>query len=459
MTAKKIIKRSFLLLIAAAVILATVYAWPRLPIISGFGAKNLCSCVFVSGRSEADVLNEELADKPLSIGSYSVDYKDSSVTGTVFGVAKQKAIYRKGLGCTLVNDYTEEQLRSQVFGLAAPPANDAPQTKWPDGDLIDDSLPLGINKEKLDKAVALPFAEPNAETKIHTHAALVVYKGQVVAEKYAADCTKDTRLLGWSMGKSFTSALIGILVKQGKLEVSMPAPVEEWKALNDPRHAITLENLLQQSSGLDFLEDYSKPSGATNMLFKKGDMGAYAADFPLKYLPGSMFYYSSGNSNILSRIVRKTVGEKDYESFPSKELFYKIGIRDFVFEPDASGTFVGSSYPFATARDYARFGLLYLNDGVWNGERILPEGWVKETTTAAPANNEKEYGYQFWLNGMNLATGKRIYPNVPADMFYADGYNGQRIYIIPSKQLVLVRLGLHKFDENAFLEAVLASVE
>ena len=135
-------------------------------------------------------------------------------------------------------------------------------------------------------------------------------------------------------------------------------------------------------------------------------------------------------------------------------------MNDFIFEPDASGTFVGSSYPFGTARDYARFGLLYLNDGVWNGERILPEGWVRQTTTPAAANNEKEYGFQFWLNGISAENPQQhIYPNVPADMFYADGYNGQRIYIIPSRQLVVVRLGLHKFDENKFLEAVLDAVE
>ncbi|MBL7762007.1 MAG: serine hydrolase, partial [Chitinophagaceae bacterium] len=309
-------------------------------------------------------------------------------------------------------------------------------------------------------AIELPFAEPDAEARIHTQAALVVYKGQIVAEKYAPGFNKDTRLIGWSMGKSITSALIGILVKQGKLDISKPAPVAEWKNDNDPRHAITLQNLLQQTTGLDFEENYSKPSGATNMLFKRGDMAAYAANSPLKHKPGSTFYYSSGNSNILARIVRTTVGEKDYESFLFNELFYKIGMNDFIFEPDASGTFVGSSYPFGTARDYARFGLLYLNDGVWNGERILPEGWVKQTTTPAVANNEKEYGFQFWLNGISAENPQQhIYPNVHADMFYADGYNGQRIYIIPSRQLVVVRLGLHKFDENKFLEAVLDAVE
>ena len=460
MKIKKAIKRSTGIVLLAVLGIVIYIAWGSLPIISGFGAKGLCSCVFISGRTEEDVKKEELADKPLNFGTYTIDYNDSSVTGKVFGFAKQKAIYRKGLGCTLVNDYSEAAIRSQHFDLALPPAINPSQTKWPDGDLLVDSLPPGIAPDKIKKAVELPFAEPDAEARIHTQAVLVVYKGQIVAEKYAAGYNKDTRLLGWSMGKSITSALIGILVKQGKLDISKPAPVDEWKDANDPRHAITLENLLQQTSGLDFEENYSKPSGATNMLFKKGNMGAYAAKSSLKHKPGSAFYYSSGNSNILARIVRTTVGEKDYESFPFNELFYKIGMNDFIFEPDASGTFVGSSYPFGSARDYARFGLLYLNDGVWNGERILPEGWVKQTVTPAPANKEKEYGFQFWLNGMSRENPQQhIYPNVSADMYYADGYNGQRIYIIPSKQLVVVRLGLHKFDENKFLEAVAGSVE
>lgn len=460
MKTKKVIKRSAAIVLLAVLGIVVYIAWGSLPIISGFGAKGLCSCVFISGRTEDDVKKEELADKPLNFGTYTVDYTDSSVTGKVFGFAKQKAIYRKGLGCTLVNDYSEAAIRSQQFDLASPPATNPSQTKWPDGDLLPDSLPPGIAVDKIRAAIELPFAEPDAEARIHTQAALVVYKGQIVAEKYAPGFNKDTRLIGWSMGKSITSALIGILVKQGKLDISKPAPVAEWKNENDPLHAITLQNLLQQTTGLDFEENYSKPSGATNMLFKRGDMAAYAANSPLKHKPGSTFYYSSGNSNILARIVRTTVGEKDYESFLFNELFYKIGMNDFIFEPDASGTFVGSSYPFGTARDYARFGLLYLNDGVWNGERILPEGWVKQTTTPAAANNEKEYGFQFWLNGISAENPQQhIYPNVPADMFYADGYNGQRIYIIPSRQLVVVRLGLHKFDENKFLEAVLDAVE
>ena len=192
------------------------------------------------------------------------------------------------------------------------------------------------------------------------------------------------------------------------------------------------------------------------MLFNKADMAGYTASLPLKVAPGSEFYYSSGNSNILSGIVRSIVGEKNYHAFPYTHLFYKIGMYHTLLEPDASGTFVGSSFVQASARDYARFGLLYLNDGVVNGERILPEGWVKRTITPVPVNKLKNYGYQFWLNGLDPADlSKREFPSAPPDLFYADGFGGQRIYIIPSLQLVVVRMGLNKFDENQFLKKLL----
>lgn len=262
--------------------------------------------------------------------------------------------------------------------------------------------------------------------------------------------------LGWSMAKSITSALIGILVKEGRVNIKQPAPVAEWSDEKDPRHAITTENLLQQTSGLDFKEVYHRYSNANNMLFNKADMAAYTASQPLKVKPGSDFYYSSGNSNILSRIIRTTVGEKNYHAFPYSALFHKIGMHHTLLEPDASGTYVGSSFIYASARDYARFGLLYLNDGVFNGQRILPEGWVKKTIAPVAANEQKNYGYQFWLNGIDENDpAKKEFPEAPADLFYADGYGGQRIYIIPSRQLVIVRLGLNKFDEHGFLKILL----
>jgi CubicO group peptidase (beta-lactamase class C family) len=436
------------------------YAWVSFPIISGFDAKEMCSCAFVSGRDKKGIDTSEFADFPLSLAVNEVNFSDSSVTSSVWGMAKKKAIYRKGAGCTLINDATESEVRAQVFSV--PPRLKGSDTcQWPYGDRTSGIIPSAINGARLKAAVDNAFTEPYAGKKQRTRAVVVIYNGQLVAEKYAPGFSKDTRMYGWSMAKSFTGALIGTLVKQGRLTVTQPAPVPEWSDPKDPRHAITVEDLLQQASGLDFTEDYSKASDVTNMLYKKGDMAGFAAAHPLAHNPGTLFSYSSGNSNILSRIIRQTVGEKEYRAYPATALFYKTGMYNTLFEPDASGTFVGSSYINATARDFARFGLLYYNDGVWNGERILPEGWVTQTVTAPEANKLKNYGYQFWLNGISKTDpSKTMYPGIPGDMYYCDGYAGQFIFIIPSRKLVIVRLGLtldRSFNEVQFLKSILES--
>jgi CubicO group peptidase (beta-lactamase class C family) len=459
---KKIILRSLLLIIIFAVAWSIHYAWVSFPIISGFDAKQVCSCVFVAHMNKQQIDTNEMAEFPFSLAKYTIDMNDSSVTATVWGMAKRKAIYRKNVGCTLINDITEQQLRAQVFSIPSLPVLNTDTIPFPFGDKVDDSIASNIDVKKLNNAVNNAFTEPYPGKKQRTRAVIVVYDGKLVAEKYALGFNKDTKFYGWSMAKSFGSALIATLVKQGKLNVKEPAPVPEWSNVNDPRHSITIENLLQQTSGLDFKEDYSKASDVTNMLYKEGDMAAFAAGHSLAYTPGTVFNYSSGNSNILARIIRQTVGEKDYAAYPYTALFYKLGMYHTLLEPDASGTYVNSSYISATARDFARFGLLYFNNGIWNGERILPEGWVKETATAPASNKNKNYGYQFWLNGTDADSLRRIYPDVPADMFYCDGYAYQFIYIIPSKKLVIVRLGLtldKSFDENAFIKSIIDAIK
>jgi CubicO group peptidase (beta-lactamase class C family) len=217
--------------------------------------------------------------------------------------------------------------------------------------------------------------------------------------------------------------------------------------------------LLQQTTGLKFEEVYSKSSHATRMLCQHGDMGAYAASLPLEHPIGSRFHYSSGNSNILSRIIRQTIGDSNYHAFPYEQLFYKIGMYSVVLEPDASGTFVGSSFCFATARDWARFGLLYLNNGLFDGQQILSAEWVKQSVTPSSAAGQGEYGFQWWLNrGARGRPENRLFPTLPEDMFFADGFEGQNIFVIPSKKLVVVRLGLTRkkqYGEVQFLEELI----
>ncbi|MDB5248591.1 MAG: serine hydrolase [Segetibacter sp.] len=446
-------------IIVLVLVAAAIYLWKALPIISGYGAKILCSGVFVCGRKPEDIIKNELRFFPIRLGRYSVDINDQSATGSVFGLAKKKAVYRKGLGATLLNGIDEEEFRKQEFNLPVAPSICQDAIEWPIGNRLKNTIAPTVNQQQLNCVLDQVFDDPKS-AKNGTRAVIVLYNGEIVAERYAAGFSKDSRLAGWSMAKSVTSALIGILVKQNKLNINAAALVEEWQ--NDERKNITIGNLLHMSSGQRWWEYYAAPSDATHMLYDEQSMSSFAKSKPFKYKPETIFNYSSGSTNILSSIIRNAVGDRDYYRFPYEQLFYKIGMLNTLMEVDTRGTFASSSYCFSTARDWARFGLLYLNDGVWNGERILPEGWVKFTTTATPAKstpNEGKYGAHWWLNeGKSTDPSTRKYPHVPEDCFRCQGYEGQYIWVIPSRKLVIVRLALEKgncLDPDVFLPALI----
>lgn len=456
----KLLKRIVLILLLGGLLYGIRYAWVSFPVMSGFTAKNMCSCVFVAGREPASVAAEELGSFPLSLAKYTIDKNDRSVTATVFGMAKKKAIYREGLGCTLVNELSEEAIRSQATPAVLKSPRQMDSAQWPLGNKAATYIPASIDFARLSKLCKQEVNKTNEKRQHEARALLVVYDGRLISEHYAPGFSKDSRMLGWSMAKSITSAMIGLLVKEGRLDITQPAPVPEWADKKDKRHAITIENLLQQTSGLRFEENYNKSSNATIMLFKKADMGGYAASRSLQDSPGTKFYYSSGNSNILSRIIRQAVGDKNYHSFIYDSLFYKLGMYNTVIEPDAGGTMVGSSYVFATAQDWARFGLFYYNKGVVNGKKLFTDDWVSKTVAPSSADKLQQYGYQFWLNGVNKEIpSQRKFSAAPADMYYADGYAGQYVFIIPSKKLVIVRLGFKNFDENELLRKILQCVK
>jgi CubicO group peptidase (beta-lactamase class C family) len=460
MKPKKIIVRSLGILLIAAVGLLIYYCWISFPLMAGYGAKVMCSAVFDGGRNERQVRDQDLSAYMMRMADFHINYIDSSVTGSIFGFGKRKAIYRKGLGATLISELSEMNIRSQQCKLPSKPVSNTDTIPWPMGDKLCETFPVAIDSLKLQSAVKKVFVEEDTILPVRTRAVIVVYDGQLIAEHYADGFSAKTKLAGWSMTKTVTGALIGILIKQGKLLIRAPAPVPEWQSAGDPRHAITIENLLQQRSGLEFDEIYYRASDATNMLFQKSDMAAFTASHPLKFQPGSVFHYSSGNSNILSRIIRQTVGDSLYVGFPYKELFYKLGMYSAVLEPDPSGTFVGSSYMYANARDWARLGLLFLDDGIVNKERILPKDWVAKSTMPV-FSDKRGYGYQIWLNTGSDSFVKH-YPSAPADMFYADGFESQLIFVIPSKKLVIVRLGLtqhNNFNADRFLHDVLACIK
>lgn len=451
----------FFLSLLLVVLIALSYIFITFPpVMAGMAAKTMCSCVYVSGRTVESVIEKELKVFPgLSSAPITLNEKDSSVTASVFWKTS-KAIFRKGLGCTLLAEQSEGEVRAQRILLPSLPLN-ADTIAWPEGEKLKDSLMQGINYELINQFIDEAFVEGDPERPKNTHAVVIVYKNQIIGEKYAEGFDKNSLLMGWSMTKSIANALIGILVKNGKLKIDESAPVPEWK--DDNRKKITLNNLLQASSGLAWSESYFSPTADFHQMFiRSDDKGKYAASKELKHEPGTFFQYSSGTTNILSRMIRQTVGENAYHKFPYENLFYKIGMNHVIMEPDASGTFVASSYSFATARDWARFGMLFLNDGVWNGERILPEGWVKYSVTPAPAADLGKYGAQWWLNaGEKNNPAARKYPDLPTDAYWADGFEEQYVMVIPSRELVVVRLGVSHdgFDFSRLVNGVMEGLQ
>ncbi len=440
----------------------------QLRIGAGWKAQILCSGVFVSERDAARVLQEDVAVHPvLKFIRTTVDYKKKEVRASFLGLIKNRSIYRPPLGSILLSGASEKTVRSWPVDVPEPRPPSPESVPWPTGDLIlDASLPPGVDGPLLDKAVEEAFAEPDPENLRRTRAVLVVQGGRLIAERYAPGITKEMPLIGWSMTKSVTSALVGILVGEGKLSPQAPVPVPEWRKPDDPRRHITLEQLPWMSSGLRFSETYAeKPvSDVQLMLFTEPDMAAYAIRVPLEAEPGTKWHYSTGTTNIIARIIRGSFGdEREYFAFPRRALFNRIGMRSAVFETDASGMFNCGSSLFASARDWARLGVLYLNDGVWEGARIFPEGWVAYSTTPAPTAEKGNYGAQIWLNkGPQGKPEARPLPNLPRDLFYFEGYQGQFVGIIPSRRLVVVHLGMMtkgEWDKAEFLENILRAIK
>ncbi|MEE4300616.1 MAG: serine hydrolase [Pseudomonadales bacterium] len=416
-------------------------------------AKLLCSAVLGAGRDAAELLGAEVGTDQLQLVDVELDAERGEVVGSVLWFS-EAVLYRPGLGCTRAVGTSVEALRAQVPAAVVPEAPDLTAVPWPTGDVIDPALMPAHDAAALAEVVATAFAEPDPSRPVNTRALLVVWRGQLVAERYGPEFDADTPLIGWSMTKSLTNALVGMRVLDGALDLAAPAAVPEWQQPGDPRAAITLDQLLRMSSGLAFTEDYGGlESDVVTMLFGAGghDMGGFAATRPLAGPPDSRWYYSSGTTNLVQRILRGSFERhEDYLAFPAERLFHRIGMTRSWIEPDASGTFVGSSFGYGTGRDWARFGLLFLQDGVWEGERLLPEGWVAYSTTPTPLAPQGRYGAHWWLNAGDADDPtRRPWPRLPRDAYRASGFEGQSVMIVPSAELVVVRLG-YSPDERVF---------
>ena len=418
-----------------------IYLDSLMPVITGYAAKNLASAVFVSGRNAEEVEALDLNFSLIRFASNTVDYENKTVTSR-FLWCTSTAVYREGYGVTLLCGDDANKLREQVFPLL------------PDTTIVK-PLPQGDSAVSARLApIAKAFVDDHAYHG-HPFAFVVLHKGGIVAEHYDQGIGPDTKLLSWSMAKSFVNALVGMMVKDSLIDIHAPLPIPEWQ--DDDRKTITLHDLMQMQSGLEWNEDYGARSDVNVMLHCEEDMGLYALQKPLEYKPGTHWYYSSGSTNIVVRYLRSLFSSDEaFLSYMRERLFAPLGIRNAIFEQDMSGTPVGSSYLYITAKNFARFGQMYLDDGCVDDERILPEGWVDYTCTPA-SNSENRYGAFFWLN----RGGK--YPDVPKDMYWCDGHDGQCIFIIPSCQLVVVILGYspkpdHVIDFNTLLKDIISSI-
>ncbi|MDE5456276.1 serine hydrolase [Bradyrhizobium sp. CSA112] len=412
-------------------------------VATGFVAGVLCTEIFVSGLDPARVFAETASAMP-GAGliawalNYRVDRARKDVTVTLFGMGPSHAVFRgEGLGCYLDHG-------GAVADIALQPAEARPALL---PDIAGPSI-VEPRTPKLAAALDRAFAEPDKSTPRNTHAVVVLKGGHIIAERYAAGIGIDTPLLGFSATKSVISALAGILVRKGVLPLHEPVSIAAWQVPGDARRAITLDHLLRHTAGLALggslqasLASALEP--VNRMKFVEPDMASYAESIPLETAPGTAWNYHDGNTVILAHVIRQAVGVRaaDMMRFARQELFEPLGMRNVTLEFDASGNAEGSSQLLASARDWARFGQLYLNDGIAGGKRILPEGWVKYSVT--PTRNAwVGQGAGFWTNlGDSFGATFRAERGWPRDAFFAKGTLGQYVIVVPSERLVIVRLG------------------
>lgn len=326
-----------------------------------------------------------------------------------------------------------------LLPLSSQPADLAwPTDEWPRGE-----LDRRVDRAALEKLLDHAFGQPDPQDLDRTHGVVIIQGGKLVAERHAHDVTPDHAFLSWSMAKSITNALVGILVQQGKLDISQPIEVREWPE-SDKRRGITIDQLLRMVDGLRFREAEHLEGGGVRyypaedsdvipMIFGEGkkDVAAFAAHLPYVAEPEVQWNYNSGASNLLSRMVSETIGggEAGMRAFMDRELFDRIGMKSADPRFDESGNFIGGSHCYCSVRDFARFGYLYLRDGTWEGERILPEGWVDYCRTPTPQAPDGIYGAHFWVIPGSLG------------LFYCSGMGGQRVMISPKLDLIVVRMG------------------
>lgn len=443
------LRRPLILLFLLLVLLLAgfLYALPLLRTGAGYAAKMTCSCHYLENgeQSLAEIQANRLNFSVLGKVRLKHDEASQSFTGSFWGVAKRKVQYVPGRGCIVVSDPH----------LALPPPYTPPVAPLTQiaSDLPlrpDSTTQLGINMEQLEQAVDFGMqAVPGGGA----HAIVVLRNGKLLTERYAPGITADSRLLGWSMTKSLTGALVGMRIQEGAIDLEQLPVLPEWAGTADqpdPRAEIKLKDLLQMNSGLKWVEEYGGVTDATIMLYDQANMAAYASKQAQAHPPGTEWVYSSGTSNLLMGLVANTFPQQtDFLDWMYTSLFQAIGANSFIIETDQSGCPVGSSYAWARARDWAKMGQLFLQDGRWNDKQVIPAGWVDYLRQPA-AGSAGTYGGQIWLNDPEM-------PSLPNDAFAFRGFQDQRVFILPSQDLVVVRLG-HNEDKVADFDGLIARI-
>ena len=435
--------RTWTALVLAIPVALDVYFRPdrAIRVATGVVADSLCTRTFVSGLDPQVVFVETLERPGIRklhwVMNYQLDRTAGTVDASVLGLLGSHSEFREGFGCVLQHGSEQPyELKSDIEALRKPKSPPL---------LADIAGPALVEPTDpaLKAALDHAFEESATPPLRRTKAVVVVRNGKVIAERYAAGVGIDTQLVGFSMTKSVVNALLGILTLQGRISPSPPAPIPEWRGATDPRREIEVEHLMRMTTGLALDETNSGFDPASQM-YLYSDMAGFVVNAPMIAPPGTRWQYSSAITQILARIIRDITGGPEQSlAFAWRELFNPLGMRHVTLQFDGSGTLQGSHNMLASARDWARFGLLYLYDGVVGGKRLLPEDWV---AFSAAATLDSDYGAGFYTNrsGHQDAIG-RARAGIPRDAFFAFGYLGQRIVILPSQHMVIVRLG-HSVD-------------
>ncbi len=427
-------------------------------VASGYFAKQLCSEVFVAGRAATTVVETDLRyffpAFAVRAARWSIDADAGIVRASFLGLGARAARFRAGAGCALdaFDPGNDSERTADAWTILSPSSGAptvAPRLPWEIAPARNDRLHAIVENAFIERS------EQSSEQS-RTRAIIVVHEGRLIAERYADGFDAAARFPGWSIAKSITHAMVGVLVAEGALKLDDPLPLPEWK--NDNRRSVTWDQMLRMTSGLAFDESYANPlSDVNHMLWLAGDAGRFAATLPLTSPPGVMWRYTSGTTNVLTRairgVIRETGGKDDHLSW--RAMFDRIGMTSTLMERDASGNVVGSSFVYATARDYARFGWLYAMDGIWEGERVLPPGWVRHAMQPT-AGSMGRYGAHFWLEAP--PDEQHHFKGASPAILNASGFAGQWISILPSERLVIVRLGQSVsrtgWNQWAFIAAV-----